>query len=398
MDGAEVVIVGAGVTGLSTAWWLAKSGVDVVVVDKGVVGYEASSRNGGDTVNRANEPPVYPLAAESLRIWPVLADEIGYPTEFYAGSVHVSVDEEAFEMQKKTRHRMEEKFGIESKILDAQEIRELLPMVGDNAVGGSISPSSGHANPQRSVQAYAWGAQDHGARIYQHTRVTGFTVEGGKATAVETERGTIEADVVVCAAGPQTAILAEMVGAYIPVAPGRVEIIITAPVERMFDGAVSGIDALQIGLAAVSGNGLYGRQTARGNLAYGGGPHEWIDVENETPIKPNTPLVRNLAARLVGLFANAKDVPIIRSWAGVVEQTPDYLPIFDFLDSPENFLVATASAHGFGLSPATGKVISELVMHGETTVDISGLKLGRFGDVKPGWREERNWVPGYLNT
>ena len=61
-------------------------------------------------------------------------------------------------------------------------------------------------------------------------------------------------------------------------------------------------------------------------------------------------------------------------------------------------MVATASAHGFGLSPATGKVISELVMHGETTVDVSGLKLARFADVKPGWREERNWVPGYTNT
>ena len=149
---------------------------------------------------------------------------------------------------------------------------------------------------------------------------------------------------------------------------------------------------------AVLGNGLYGRQTLRGNLAYGGGPHEWVDVENQTPMKPNSPVIRNMARRLAELFPGAGDVPLIRSWACVVEQTPDMLPIIDFLDSPDNFMVATASAHGFGLSPATGKVISDMVMHGETTVDMSGLTYGRFNEVGPDWREKKDWVPGHLNT
>ena len=385
LDKAEVVIIGAGVTSLSSAWWLAKSGVDVVVLEKGVLGYEASSRNGGDISHRAYEPPVTPLAAESLRLWPQMNEELGYPTEYSPGSLGVAFDEEQFEFNKTRRMRMMEQHGIESQILDAQTIKEILPLVSDNVVGGSMSSQSGHANPQRTVQAYAWACQDHGGRIYQHTKVTGLTVDGDRVTSVETDRGAVEADLVIGAAGPQTAHIAEMVGAFIPVSPGRVEIIITAPVERMFEGAVMGA-------------GLYGRQTVRGNLAYGGGPHEWVDVENETPIKPNTPLIRNMSRRLAELFGNAADVPVIRSWAGVVEQTPDYLPIFDYLESPSNFIVATASAHGFGLSPATGKVISDLVMHGETTVDISGLRHGRFADVKPGWREERNWVPGYMNT
>ena len=190
---------------------------------------------------------------------------------------------------------------------------------------------------------------------------------------------------VICAAGPQTGVLSEMVGAFVPVSPGRVEIVITAPVEPMWEGAIMG-------------NGLYGRQTLRGNLAYGGGPHEWVDVENKTPPKPNSPMIRSLARRVAELFPGAADVPLLRSWACVVEQTPDMLPIIDFLESPSNFMVVTASAHGFGLSPATGKVISDLVMHGETTVDISGLQLGRFSDVGLDWREERDWVPGHYNT
>ena len=112
-----------------------------------------------------------------------------------------------------------------------------------------------------------------------------------------------------------------MAGVFVPVSPARVEIIITAPVESMWSGAVMG-------------NGLYGRQTLRGNLAYGGGPHEWVDVENRTPMKPNSPVVRNLARRLAELFAGASDVPLLRSWACVVEQTPDMLPIIDFPETP----------------------------------------------------------------
>ena len=90
------------------------------------------------------------------------------------------------------------------------------------------------------------------------------------------------------------------------------------------------------------------------------------------------------------------DVPVIRSWAGVVEQAPDYLPIIDILDCPSNYVVVTASAHGFGISPATGKVVSDLVLYGESSIDISGLGLGRFSDLSPDWREERGWIPAPL--
>ena len=86
------------------------------------------------------------------------------------------------------------------------------------------------------------------------------------------------------------------------------------------------------------------------------------------------------------------DVPVIRSWAGIVEQAPDYIPIIDILGSPSNYIVVTASAHGFGIAPATGKVVSELVLHGESSIDISGLGLGRFSNLAPDWREQRGWV------
>lgn len=379
---ADVVVIGAGVSGLSSAYFLAKAGMDVVVVEKGLVGGEASGRNGGMISERVDEPPMIPMAVESLKIWPTLDDELGYPTEFtHQGRLQVAVSEE--EMGDFFSERDESlRRGIRVEELDPGEVVDLIPGITGRTLGGLFFANGGHANPQRTVQAFAWAFQDLGGRLYQDIAVTGFEVAGGRVASVETTAGPIGTDVVVAAAGPQTGLLAEMVGAHVPVAPARVEILATAPLEPLFD-------------IAVVGNGLYGRQAARGNLLFGGGPHEWTDVDlTSDPGKPNTPLIRNIARRLAELLPVAADTPVIRSWAGIVEQAPDYMPIIDILDSPSNYVVVTASAHGFGISPATGKAVSELVLHGESSIDISALGLDRFAGVGPDWREERGWVPG----
>ena len=380
-DRAEIVVIGGGVSGLSSAYFLAKAGKDVVVVEKGMVGGEASGRNGGIISERTDEPALIPLAVESVRLWATLDDELSYPTEFiHQGRIQVAVSEEEMgdlfaERDEALRH------GISVEQLDPSEIRDMIPGMSGRTLGGLFFANGGHANPQRTVQAFAWAFQDLGGRLYQNTAVTGINVVDGRVTSVETTAGDIAADVVVGAAGPQTALMAEMVGVHVPVAPARVEILATAPLEPLFD-------------IALVGNGLYGRQAARGNLLFGGGAHEWIDVGLTTePGKPNTPLIRNIARRLAELLPAVADVPVIRSWAGIVEQAPDYTPIIDIPDNPSNYIVVTASAHGFGISPATGKVVSDLVLHGKSTIDISGLGLERFSDLAPDWREERGWVP-----
>ncbi len=380
-DSADVVVVGGGVSGLASAYFLARAGRDVAVVEKGTVGGEASGRNGGMISERVDEPPIIPMAVESLEIWPTLDDELGYPTEFtHKGRLQVAVSEE--EMGDVFSDRDEAlRRGIAVDMLDPAEVRDLIPGITKRTLGGAFFPNGGHANPQRSVQAFAWAFQDLGGRLYQDTAVTGLEIAGGKVVSVETTAGSIGAGVVVAAAGPQTGLVAEMAGVHVPVAPARVEIIATAPLEPLFE-------------IALVGNGLYGRQAARGNLLFGGGAHEWTDVGlTADPSKPNTPLIRNIARRLAELLPGAADAPVIRSWAGVVEQAPDYMPIIDVLDYPSNYVVVTASAHGFGISPATGKAVSELVLHGETSIDISGLKLGRFAGVGSDWREERGWAP-----
>jgi sarcosine oxidase subunit beta len=373
------VIIGGGVTGLSAGWWLAQAGVDVLVLEKGIVGWEASGRNGGGATH------VYsPLGLEEQRLWPQMDELLGYPTEYEPHRIKVALDEAQLALYRRNAEIAAER-GFRTEPLDQRALRALVPIVGHNAIGGLYLHFGGHANPQRTVQAYAWALQDHGGRVLQHTTVTGLDLGGSRVTGVRTDRGTFGADVVVVAAGPQTGHFAAMVGACLPLAPARVEMIVTEPLPLMVRGGVDG-------------NGLYGRQVRRGNLVYGGGPHEWIDVPGmASPEQPATPLLRNLARRLAELFPGAAHLRLIRSWAGVVENTPDGMPVLDRLTSPDNVVLATMSSVGFGLSPASGKAVSELVLHGRCRfADLSPLRLDRLAGLPPDWRERQGWVPAPL--
>src|SRR6185437_14785870 len=216
------------------------------------------------------------LFVEEQRLWPEMDELLGYPTEFRRGRIRVALDEDQLALYGRAIANAARQ-GFAAEALDRAQLRELVPLVGDNAVGGYLMHFGGHANPQRTVQAYAWALQDHGGRVLQHTEVTGFTVANGRVASVATSAGVFGCDHLVIAAGPQTGRLAAMLG--------------------------------------VDGNGLYGRQTLRGNLVYGGGPHEWLEPDGTaTPPSTATPLLRNIAGRLAELFPRAAHARLLRSW------------------------------------------------------------------------------------
>jgi sarcosine oxidase subunit beta len=376
-QGAGVIVVGGGVTGLSAAWWLARQGVDVLLVEKGIVGWEASGRNGGGCTH-----PQSPLFLEEQRLWPQMDQLLGYPTEWRPYRMRVALDEADFERFAPWIDMIRRQ-GLKAERLDSREVLELCPLASEANLGGWFH-DGGHANPQRTAQAYAWALQDLGGRILQHTTVTGFETKGGQVVAVQTSRGAFACDELVIAAGPQTGVLTALLGQEIPLAPARAEMIVTEPLPLLRHGGVDG-------------NGLYGRQTLRGNLAYGGGLHEWLEPPGEDmrlPPRASTPLLRSLAKRLAELFPKAAHARVIRSWAGIIENTPDGRPVIDRLGTYDNVVAATMSSVGFGLSPASGHAIADLVLHRACSfADISSFGLARFGNLPPSWRQERGWVP-----
>jgi sarcosine oxidase subunit beta len=373
-DHAEVIVVGGGATGLSAGWWLAREGIDVLVIDKGIVGWEASGRNGGGCSHHFS-----PLFVEEQRLWPMLDELLGYPTEFRPERIRVAFTPEQWELYA-AGPRNAARAGFVTDELDARQVRDAVPLAGDDAYRAHHYRWGGHANPQRTVQAYAWAMQDHGGRVRQQEAVQDFELAGGRVVAVRTDRARIACDHLVLAAGPQTRHLAAMLDVGVPMAAARAEMIVTEPLPPM---PIGGVD----------GNGLYGRQTLRGNLAYGGGPHEWITVVGNTvPPRASTPLMRNISARLTRLFPKAAHARVIRSWAGIIENTPDGRPVIERLAAPGNVTLATLSSIGFGLSPATGHAIRDLVIDGHCSfADLSSLSLTRFEKLEPDWVDIQGW-------
>jgi sarcosine oxidase subunit beta len=376
MKGAAVVIIGAGVTGLSAAWWLARDGVDVLVLDKGVIGYEASSRNGGGATHYQS-----PLFHEEQRLWPLMDQLLGYPTEYRPERIVIAMTEDQMARYRRMQ-RILAGLGYRADMMDPQQVRDAVPLAGDRHIGGVHILTGGQANPQRTVQAYAWAAQDHGARIAQHVPVLGIEMAQGRAVGVRTRDGTIGCDQLVVAAGPQSGVLLRGVGIDLPVAPARAEMIVTQALPLM-------------PLGGVDGNGLYGRQTLRGNLAYGGGWHEWMDdlpLAGKLP-RPSTPTITQIALRLAQILPKAAHARVIRSWAGIVENTPDGRPVLDRPAAPGNVTVATMSSVGFGLSPASGRAVRDLVVDGRCGfAEIGKLSLARFAGLDPDWRRLQGWV------
>ncbi len=377
MDGsADFVIVGGGVTGLSAAWWLAREGYRVCVVERDTIGYGPSGRNGGGCSHHHS-----PLFLEEQRLWPMLADMLGRPTEFRPGRLRIAMNERqlalyAQAMRNGARH------GYATDVLAPEDVARHVPLSDGACVGGFHYRFGGHANPHRVVHAFAWSIMEHGGTILQQTEAMGFDTDGARVSAVRTKKGRITCGAAILAPGVALSKLARLLEIDVPLAAARAELIVTEPLPAM---PHSGVD----------GNGLYGRQTLRGNLVYGGGPHEWLETEGAEHQKPlSTPLAALIGARLVQMFPRAAHASIIRSWGGIIENTPDGRPIIDRAPFWENVVIATMSSVGFGLSPASGRAIRDLALEGRCSfADISSLRLDRFSALSPEWRAERGWTP-----
>lgn len=386
MENYDLIVVGAGIVGLSTAYRARKAGARVLVLDKGPTAYEASSRATGFAGYPGGTPGEASLANLSEKLWDQLDDELGYPTEWtQKGRLWIAITPQEMEQLHET-YRGIRASGMPAEIIDGAACRAFIPSLSAATVGGIYTARTGHANPQRTSQAYGWAYQDLGGEIREFTPVLEVLAGGGRVRGVRTPGGEIHAGAVLVAAAAHTAPLLAPFGIAFPNAPVRLEAFVTAPLPPLFD-------------QALVTNGLAIRQTKRGNIHVNGGPHEWTEAGIATEMaKPNTPIVRNIARRLYEVFPTLRSAQMLRCWAGVIDVTPDQITLIHPFDTPAGLVACSSSGHGFGLSPALGVVLSELALDGKTDLPVGDLNMDRFAKLPKDWRTTWNWQPGSYNT
>jgi len=369
----DVVVIGAGIVGLMTAHHLVKRGVkDVVVLDRApslLLG--ASGRNGGGIRAQWTSVENIELARRSIEQFKALASETGQHTWFRQGGYLFLARTEEQLAQLRKAAEFQNRHGVRTRMVGPEEARDIVPDVSVTGVlGGTYNPDDGTLFPWPVVHGVADLLKHEGVPIELNTTVTGFRRSNGRIAAVETERGEIQADHIVLAAGAWSRELAARADVEVPTHPERHEILVTEALKPFLKPMV-------VDLA----NGLYCSQAMRGELVGGlGYPH------HEGPSWASTfDFLQAFAAALTRLFPSLGGVNVLRQWAGSYDMSPDHKPILGRTPTVENLYVACGLAgHGFMIAPMAGQTIAELITSGRTSLDIRKFRLGRFaeGDIE----------------
>lgn len=422
-DSVDVVIIGAGVIGISTAWYLREQGLSVLVCDKGRVAGEQSSRNWGWVRVSIRDPAEVPIAQESLRCWDEISQLVDDDTGFTRqGILHLAESEQdmaGFEewMKVAAEH------GVDTQLLSASQAAEHINGLGAGWRGGILAPSDGRAEPFLAVPAIARGLQKRGGLVREACAVRTLDIQAGKVAGVVTESGTVKAQVVVCAAGAWSNLFLANLGIRFPQLTVRGTVVRTAAAPEIFAGAAGFQDIFvrrrQDGgytlasewfdhtiaansfrylrnfmptLATGSDIGLrIGRDatqrgiTAKRWSASDVSPFESNRVLNPIPSQAGIRKIRNHLAERVPQLA---DVEFAESWAGMIDATPDIVPVMDGIDTqPGLYLASGFSGHGFGIGPGAGKVMANLITGQPTGFDLDRFRFSRFADgskIRPG--------------
>jgi len=376
---AEAVVIGGGVIGSSTAYFLAQAGIDVVLVEKGYQSGEASAANSAFvwTITRRAGIDIK-LSMHSLRLHQQLQKELDMDFEYVCnGGLLVINDEKQMSyVEDHVRKRTEDGFPLE--IIDAKQTLELEPFLSkEKTIGAVFSPVDGTTNPIFLGVALNLQAKKLGATICHHTEVLGIEVVSGKVKGVITDKGTIKTNTAVNAAGTWGGAIGAMVGLKVPITPFQMAVLVTEQLPPCVSHPIMGASYMveeDAGKKGELGCGLIVSQQTSGNLLIG---NSWRNAGYD---KRTSQEEIELMARVnVGSMPSLKNVRVIRSYANFFPHTDDDLPILGKVDGVEGFIMACGhNGHGVGLGPGSGKLIQELICEGKTAISLDELSLSRF--------------------
>lgn len=413
---ADVVIVGGGIVGVTAALSLAERGISVVLVEKGHIGCEQSSRNLGWIRKTSRHSNDVPLALAADKLWAEMASRVGRDVGYQqAGILFLSKTREQLVMHQRWLESVAS-LSLDSKILTPSDIEKLVPGGQNNWLGGLYTPSDGYAEPTIAVAAIAKAAMKKGAIFIQHCALRTLIRKNGQVIGVHTEKGDIKCQQVLLAGGAWSRRFLGNLGVSLPTLPLICSVLRTKPMEGPTNIAVGGpdfsfrkhkgggfiitqrgkldapitLDHLLIGHKYFEqlrgqasflkvGLGKYffeDLKLSRRWKAKGASPFEKVRVNDP---QANTFLNQQALDNLAKAWPIFKDAEIEEAWAGVIDVTPDSVPVIDKIDTIPGLTVATAfSGHGFGTGPAAGQLAADLIANVTPIIDPTPYRFERF--------------------
>ena len=367
---AEVIIIGGGVIGCATAYYLAKEGTSVIVLEgSDHIGNGGSSRNGGGVRQSGRDPRELPLAMYGIRtLWPHLSEELETDCEYHQdGNLRLGKTEKHREILEGLADRARA-CGLDVRMIDGDEVRRINPHLSHEVTVASWCPTDGHANPLTTTLGFYKMARRLGARFITGEPVTELRTVKGKIRKVITPNNVYEGEQVLVAAGLHSREILGTVGIDVPMDGSLLEALVTEAEAPMFDQMLGTADA-----------DFYGHQTKHGSFVFGGSSGlEPFYKDNGTPVTSSR-TAPCICRGIMKYFPELADAKIVRTWAGWSDRSADGVPVLGAVDEIPGLYAACAfTGHGFGISPAVGDQLAKLIRTGSTDVDLSPLRYDRF--------------------
>ena len=364
----DVVILGGGIVGASAALMLARMGKRVVLLERDFCGSHSSGVNYGGVRRQGRPLSQLPLSQRAHEIWGRLHELIGIDGE-YVRSGHLKLARSHEDMAALQAYaEASQGFGLGLQLLDHADLRARFPWVGDVAVGASLCPDDGHANPRLVSPAFARAAQRLGAQVFEQTNVIDVEHDGQMFQVHSAKGLQVRAPWLLNCAGAWAGTLAAKFGEPVPMQSGHPAMLVTEPLPRVMDVSTG-----------VEGGGIYARQVARGNCVLGGGQGFALSPESA---RPGQAAVLDILRNAAELYPFLRGAQAIRTWSGTEGYLPDRQPVIGHSSTQPGLLHAFGFAGaGFQIGPAVGQALTEIICNGASSTPLDAFSITRFHSI-----------------